>query len=97
MPSASTTPSTTSPGMLLIEAARQAAQAVRHPAPVLPVTMETAFRRYVEFDTPCWTEARPLNADGDTDTDTVRVVARQDDEVRFTADVRTRARCDGQA
>ncbi|GAA4007929.1 hypothetical protein OG252_22755 [Streptomyces sp. NBC_01352] len=73
------------PGMLLIEAARQAAQAVRHPAPVLPAGMETAFRRYVEFDAPCWIEAQPVEGDADA----VRVVARQDDEVRFTADVRT--------
>lgn len=72
------------PGMLLLEAARQAAQAVRRPARVLPVAMEAAFHRYVEFDRPCWIEARPL------ETGTVRVTARQDGEDRFTADVRTR-------
>ncbi|WP_158100422.1 ScbA/BarX family gamma-butyrolactone biosynthesis protein [Streptomyces thermovulgaris] len=72
------------PGMLLLEAAQQAARAVRRPARVLPVALETAFHRYVEFDRPCWIEAHPL------ETGTVRVVARQDGEDRFTADVRTR-------
>ncbi|WP_369389446.1 ScbA/BarX family gamma-butyrolactone biosynthesis protein [Streptomyces sp. CG1] len=73
------------PGMLLLEAARQAAQAVRRPARVLPAEMETSFHRYVELDRPCWIEASPLAAGA------VRVTAHQDAEPRFTADVRTRA------
>ncbi|MEU9481045.1 ScbA/BarX family gamma-butyrolactone biosynthesis protein [Streptomyces sp. NPDC048191] len=74
------------PGMLLLEAARQAAQAVRRPERVLPVAMETAFHRYVELDRPCWIEA------ASPAPDTVRVTARQDGELRFEADVRTRVR-----
>ncbi|WP_315904604.1 ScbA/BarX family gamma-butyrolactone biosynthesis protein [Streptomyces sp. CBG33] len=43
------------PGMLLLEAARQAAHAVPHARAgvVVPVRFESVFFRYVEFDTPC--------------------------------------------
>ncbi|MFF2040744.1 ScbA/BarX family gamma-butyrolactone biosynthesis protein [Kitasatospora sp. NPDC058170] len=71
------------PGMLLLEAARQAAQAVLHPRPVLPVTMEAAFHRYVELDAPCRIEARVL-PDGP-----VRVTAEQHGQLCFTAEVGT--------
>ncbi|MER7674476.1 ScbA/BarX family gamma-butyrolactone biosynthesis protein [Kitasatospora sp. NPDC096128] len=71
------------PGMLLLEAARQAAQAVRHPAPALPVTMSAAFQRYVDLDAPCritaWAESPAL----------VRVAAAQRGRLCFTADVGT--------
>ncbi|GAA4684905.1 ScbA/BarX family gamma-butyrolactone biosynthesis protein [Streptomyces chumphonensis] len=53
------------PGLLLLEAARQAA--VMLPAGRRPsvTAMETSFHRYVELDAPCWTEARPSDADPD--------------------------------
>ncbi|MYY85558.1 gamma-butyrolactone biosynthesis enzyme [Streptomyces sp. SID335] len=43
------------PGMLLLEAARQAAHAVQDPlgGAVFPIRFESAFFRYVEFDAPC--------------------------------------------
>lgn len=66
------------PGLLLLEAARQAAHFMGRPA----LSLETSFHRYVEFATPCWIEAEAVDAR------TVRVIARQDGELKFTADVR---------
>ncbi|UNO39489.1 ScbA/BarX family gamma-butyrolactone biosynthesis protein [Streptomyces sp. MST-110588] len=51
------------PGMLLVEAARQAAQATAGPGFVLPVEMECAFERYGELDAPCWVRATPRGHD----------------------------------
>ncbi|WP_411078894.1 ScbA/BarX family gamma-butyrolactone biosynthesis protein [Streptomyces sp. cmx-18-6] len=51
------------PGMLLLEAARQAACATAHPAPVVVLGMDTAFARYAEFDAPCRLVADPLPTD----------------------------------
>lgn len=45
------------PGMLMIEAARQAAQAAT-PGVTLPVSMDCTFARYAELDAPCWVRAR---------------------------------------
>ncbi|MER7750604.1 ScbA/BarX family gamma-butyrolactone biosynthesis protein [Kitasatospora sp. NPDC097643] len=45
------------PGMLVLEAARQAAQRLRHPEPVLPVELVTSFERYIELDRPCLVRA----------------------------------------
>lgn len=45
------------PGMLMIEAARQAAQAAT-PGVTLPIGMECAFERYAELDAPCWVRSR---------------------------------------
>ncbi|MFJ9816702.1 ScbA/BarX family gamma-butyrolactone biosynthesis protein [Streptomyces sp. NPDC101151] len=52
------------PGMLLLEAARQAAHTMSYPQPVLPAAMDAAFYRYIEFDEPCWVHAHPLPDDG---------------------------------
>ncbi|WP_078490053.1 ScbA/BarX family gamma-butyrolactone biosynthesis protein [Streptomyces bikiniensis] len=49
------------PGMLLLEAARQAAL-TRSPQPATVVAMKTLFIRYAEFDTPCLVKATPLTA-----------------------------------
>ncbi|MEV5878570.1 ScbA/BarX family gamma-butyrolactone biosynthesis protein [Streptomyces sp. NPDC052101] len=72
------------PGMVLLEAARQAACSLLHP---LPVTISSAcldFQRYVEFDTPCWIEAtlRPAHSSG---SPSVLVTGRQGGHVAFTA------------
>ncbi|WP_326783197.1 ScbA/BarX family gamma-butyrolactone biosynthesis protein [Streptomyces sp. NBC_00151] len=74
------------PGMLLLEAARQAAQALAHPAPTVAVGMESVFTRYAELDSPCWILADALPADlvGRT---RVRVTARQNDRDIFTSTV----------
>ncbi|MEV7772918.1 ScbA/BarX family gamma-butyrolactone biosynthesis protein [Kitasatospora sp. NPDC086791] len=45
------------PGMLVLEAARQAAQRLRHPEPVVPVELVTSFDRYIELDRPCFVRA----------------------------------------
>ncbi|MFD8632464.1 ScbA/BarX family gamma-butyrolactone biosynthesis protein [Streptomyces sp. NPDC059533] len=48
------------PGMVLLEAFSQAAQAVAAPRRVCPMNFDTTFHRYVEFDRPCWIEAEPI-------------------------------------
>ncbi|MFE6721804.1 ScbA/BarX family gamma-butyrolactone biosynthesis protein [Streptomyces albidoflavus] len=51
------------PGMVLLEAARQAACALLGPGvSVLPTTTVNRFQRYTELDTPCWIEATELPA-----------------------------------
>jgi hypothetical protein len=47
------------PGMLMVEAARQAAQAAV-PGRTLPVSMECSFERYAELDAPIQVRARPV-------------------------------------
>lgn len=49
------------PGMVLLEAARQAACALLGPGTsVLPTTTVNHFQHYTEFGTPCWLEATEL-------------------------------------
>ncbi|MEU6847860.1 ScbA/BarX family gamma-butyrolactone biosynthesis protein [Streptomyces sp. NPDC046716] len=78
-----------SPGMLLLEAARQAALArCSHTATV--VGMTSRFIRYAEFDVPCLVSTAPLPvADGADGAQTVQVSLSQNDRVVFTADVTT--------
>lgn len=74
------------PGMLLLEAVRQAGHALR-PAgvPMMPTAMDATFHQYVEFDAPCWIEAQPVpGAAGDARHD-VRVDAVQENRLMFTA------------
>ncbi|MFR9795697.1 ScbA/BarX family gamma-butyrolactone biosynthesis protein [Streptomyces sp. MS06] len=72
------------PGMLLLEAARQAAHAAHEPSgPVMVTSMEVAFNRYVEFDTQCLIETR--REPGVAPQPTIRVDARQGDDLAFTA------------
>ncbi|MCK7626413.1 transcriptional regulator [Streptomyces sp. RS10V-4] len=52
------------PGMLMIEAVRQAARAAA-PGPSLPVALACSFERYAELDAPCWVQARAGAAAGD--------------------------------
>lgn len=47
------------PGMLMVEAARQAAHAAAGPGFALPTDMECSFHRYGELDAPCWVEVTP--------------------------------------
>ncbi|MEU7485788.1 ScbA/BarX family gamma-butyrolactone biosynthesis protein [Streptomyces sp. NPDC042319] len=74
------------PGMLLLEAARQATQAMADPLPVVPMTMHTEFHRYVELDAPCWVEVEALPADP-SGRCRVRVNMRQHGTVCFAADI----------
>jgi hypothetical protein len=47
------------PGMVLLEAARQAAQAASGLPGALVLGLHSDFSRYAEFDAPCWIEADP--------------------------------------
>ncbi|MGW0610468.1 ScbA/BarX family gamma-butyrolactone biosynthesis protein [Streptomyces sp. NPDC002788] len=71
------------PGMVLFEAARQAATAASGQRPFLPRTMTAAFARYTELHSPCRLETELF--DQDPGEVTVRVTGRQDGEVVFTA------------
>ncbi len=71
------------PGMVLFEAARQAATAASGRHPFLPREMTATFARYAELDSPCWIETDVR--DGDPGEVTVRVSGRQDGESVFDA------------
>jgi hypothetical protein len=51
------------PGMLLLEAARQAAHTATAPRPMIAVAMDATFSRYTEFDAPCWIDTDALDDD----------------------------------
>lgn len=72
------------PGMVILEAFSQAAQAVAAPYRTLPVAFDTTFRRYVELDQPCWITAEPL-----TGAD-VRLTASQGEHLAASAIVTTK-------
>ncbi|MGW8377513.1 ScbA/BarX family gamma-butyrolactone biosynthesis protein [Streptomyces sp. ODS28] len=74
------------PGMLLLEAARQAAHLTSRPGPSVLTGLDAVFTRYVELDEPCWITARALPCDGSRGR-RVRVVAEQDGAVAFSADI----------
>ncbi|WP_309235443.1 ScbA/BarX family gamma-butyrolactone biosynthesis protein [Streptomyces sp. TRM64462] len=73
------------PGMVLLEAARQAAQAVSSRR-ILPVAVSTVYENYAEFDAPCWIEATPGAPDA-LGRPTVEVTGRQADRTVFTSTV----------
>ncbi|MFJ7267393.1 ScbA/BarX family gamma-butyrolactone biosynthesis protein [Streptomyces sp. NPDC099050] len=74
------------PGMVLIEAARQAAHAGAGLPHALPVHLTSAFERYVEFDAPCWIEAEAGTPAPDGRV-TVEVRGSQNGRTAFTAAV----------
>ncbi|MFJ4963304.1 A-factor biosynthesis hotdog domain protein [Streptomyces sp. ADI96-02] len=65
------------PGMLLLEAARQAACLVAGPGGFVPAEGSTRFHRYAEFTSPCWIRAVVLPGAA-PDTVTVQVTGHQD-------------------
>ncbi|MBX9361439.1 ScbA protein [Streptomyces sp. WAC04114] len=71
------------PGMVLFEAARQAATAASGLHPFLPITMTAGFNRYAELHSPCRIETEIL--DEHPGEVTVGVSGRQDGEPVFTA------------
>ncbi|MET9697025.1 ScbA/BarX family gamma-butyrolactone biosynthesis protein [Streptomyces sp. NPDC006529] len=71
------------PGMVLLEAARQAALALTPAPAVMPVSVESTYQRYAEFGIPLWIHAER------TDSTTVRVTGTQDGEQVFLAVVGT--------
>ncbi|MFE9251235.1 ScbA/BarX family gamma-butyrolactone biosynthesis protein [Streptomyces sp. NPDC007088] len=72
------------PGMLLLEAVRQAAQAAVRPAAVCAVAMDVVFARYTELDAPCWIHTDLLPADR-ADSHRLLVTAVQRDVCVFSA------------
>ncbi|MFF8392662.1 ScbA/BarX family gamma-butyrolactone biosynthesis protein [Streptomyces sp. NPDC016172] len=70
------------PGMLLLEAVRQAAQAARTPFPAVAVGMKTAFHRYVELDAPSWIQIWPGE-----NRDRLRFAVEQDSAVCTSGEV----------
>lgn len=64
------------PGMLLIEAARQATYAVAHPHEAVLTGLDCTFSRYAELDAPCWIETSVIGS-GLMGRLVVQVVARQ--------------------
>ncbi|WP_367322379.1 ScbA/BarX family gamma-butyrolactone biosynthesis protein [Streptomyces sp. HUAS ZL42] len=81
------------PGMVLLEAARQAAHAATGMADGLVLDLESSFDRYAELDEPCYIEASPVGVDDAGDV-LVRVRGIQRDETVFSArlTLRTRSR-----
>jgi hypothetical protein len=80
------------PGMLLLEAARQAAASLLG-RPDLPLTgIAVEFARYVELDAPCTIEARRLPRTARSTSRTVSVTGRQNGADSFGATVVTDAR-----
>jgi hypothetical protein len=76
------------PGMLLLEAVRQAAHATQPiGSATLPVAMDVSFNRYVEFDEPCWIEVEQTECTSSTQgpRQTVRVNALQNGVFAFNA------------
>jgi 2-oxo-3-(phosphooxy)propyl 3-oxoalkanoate synthase len=74
------------PGMLLLEAARQAAVNVTDPRSAVPVSWDTTFHRYAELDAPCWIESSPSGTDAEG-RPRVEVTAHQGGQAVFQADV----------
>ncbi|MFG3292864.1 AfsA-related hotdog domain-containing protein [Streptomyces sp. NPDC048179] len=76
------------PGMALVEAAFQAANAVVAPGRYHWSSTEVAFLGYVEFGSPCWIEARTGSRTGSMDATrptTVEITGHQDGRPVFTA------------
>jgi len=71
------------PGMMLLEAARQATQAVCAPYRILPVELRSAFHGYVELDIPCHIAATRLPSQGAGEDAAVRVTGSQEGKLLF--------------
>lgn len=71
------------PGMVLLEAASQAAHTCAAPRRVRPFGFEATFFRYVELDQPCWITATALD-DGTTGHKRIRIDGHQADAPAFS-------------
>ncbi|WP_238697423.1 ScbA/BarX family gamma-butyrolactone biosynthesis protein [Streptomyces sp. E2N166] len=74
------------PGMLLLEAARQAARALVSPEPFAPLNGDIAFSRYAEFGSPCWIQAHELPG-AEPGKRAVQVTGHQDDRLVFRSTI----------
>lgn len=77
------------PGMVLVEAARQASAAVLGRTEFLPAGITSEFLRYAELDTPCVIEARRLPPETPGE-ERVLVTGQQDGTTVFTSTVTAR-------
>ncbi|WP_406062303.1 adhesin [Streptomyces sp. NBC_01077] len=76
------------PGMLFLEAARQAASAALWPLPCLPTALRITFHRYAEFDGgPCLLRAEPASTAGTPRA--FEVTGYQDGARLFSCELRT--------
>jgi 2-oxo-3-(phosphooxy)propyl 3-oxoalkanoate synthase len=75
------------PGMVLVEAAKQAAMASLGRPDTHVVGMACEFTRFIEFDAPCFIQACRLPSAGAEAGDSVLVTSRQHDEQAFSARV----------
>ncbi|MFF7935721.1 ScbA/BarX family gamma-butyrolactone biosynthesis protein [Streptomyces sp. NPDC007940] len=71
------------PGMVLLEAARQAVQAACAPYRVLPVELRSAFHHPVALSTPCHISATRLPTQDATEDAALRVTAWQSNRLTF--------------
>ncbi|MEV6204938.1 ScbA/BarX family gamma-butyrolactone biosynthesis protein [Streptomyces sp. NPDC051771] len=82
------------PGMVLLEAARQAAHAVSGMPDALVLGLKSSFTCYAEFEAPCWIEARTVPGERGERGDgvLVRVEGTQRGKPVFTTDLVVAAR-----
>ncbi|MGN5633717.1 AfsA-related hotdog domain-containing protein, partial [Streptomyces sp. AC154] len=76
------------PGMVLLEAARQAAAAALDNSTMLPIGIVSEFHRYAELDSPCMIQAQHLPGTAGVEK-SVLVTAHQDGDLVFTSTVKT--------
>ncbi|MFF0754264.1 ScbA/BarX family gamma-butyrolactone biosynthesis protein [Streptomyces sp. NPDC004267] len=74
------------PGMLLLEAARQAAELATQSQPFVPSSGRIGFQRYAEFGTPCWIRAHALTTSR-AGTTGITITGSQDDGAVFLAEL----------
>ncbi|OIJ68149.1 hypothetical protein WN71_009755 [Streptomyces mangrovisoli] len=72
------------PGMVLLEAARQAATALIHPTPHTITGATADFHHYAELGTPCWIQAT-LPPTHTAHHPTIHITAHQNHHIVFTA------------
>ncbi|WP_033324703.1 ScbA/BarX family gamma-butyrolactone biosynthesis protein [Streptomyces yerevanensis] len=72
------------PGMVLLEAARQATCGLMRPYTITPSAISTVFHRYAEFDEACIIEATPT-ASQERDLAAIEVTGHQDGRQVFTS------------
>ena len=77
------------PGMLLLEAARQAARAAMREARRTPVSYHGVFHQYAELDRPTWIDAPETDGSGGNEGGVVRIVGRQGEATIFECAVGT--------
>ncbi|MFE2288763.1 ScbA/BarX family gamma-butyrolactone biosynthesis protein [Streptomyces sp. NPDC059443] len=75
------------PGMVLLEAARQATAALLGRSSYVPLSITSGFNRYAELNSPCMIEARRLPGASPGGEETVLVTGRQDGHLVFTSTV----------